>query len=125
MNDVHTWLRWIANDIRIISDMHELVSTGACVAHSDVQLSYRGQGDSPILAAVDCQQAQGQDVPNGFPFEEPDAAQCAKSTRQQSQQEPSIVHKYHKSTRRYCNSRYRYIIEVGLPQNILYYAISI
>ena len=54
MNDVHTWLRWIANDIRIISDMHELVSTGACVAHSDVQLSYRGQGDSPILAAVDC-----------------------------------------------------------------------
>ena len=54
MNDVHTWLRWIANDIRIISDMHELVSTGACVAHSDVQLSHRGLGDSPILAAVDC-----------------------------------------------------------------------
>ena len=54
MNDVHTGLRWIANDIRIISDMHELVSTGACIAHSDVQLSYRGLGDSPSLAAVDC-----------------------------------------------------------------------
>ena len=27
MNDVHTWLRYIANGIRIISDMHAVVST--------------------------------------------------------------------------------------------------
>ena len=27
MNDVHTWLRYIANGIRMISDMHAVVST--------------------------------------------------------------------------------------------------
>ena len=47
MNDVHTWLRYIANGIRIISDMHEYVSTGACIAQSDVQLFHRRTGRQP------------------------------------------------------------------------------
>ena len=47
MNDVHTGLRYIANGIRIISDMHEYVSTGACIAQSDVQLFHRRTGRQP------------------------------------------------------------------------------
>ena len=77
MNDVHTWLRYIANGIQIISDMHAVVST---VHALRIQMcSCLVEDGETALSSWQLIVSRHRENMSHlvFPFEQPDAAQCA------------------------------------------------
>ena len=77
MNDVHTWLRYIANGIRIISDMHAVVSTvhALRIQMCSCLIEDRETALSSRQLIVSRHRENMSHLV--FPFEQPDAAQCA------------------------------------------------